>query len=318
MGKYLARRLLQTAPLLILISIAIFALLQLVPGGPLAAFSNDPGMTSADLDRLRRQYGLDRPLPVQYITWATSWITGDWGYSFTNRQPVIDLIVERLGNTVTLMLATTVLTMVIAIPVAMISAYKQYSWFDHLATLFAFAGISLPTFWFGFVVIIIFGAELGWLPMGGMETLGAEGFNLWDRVEHLVLPATTLAVLSAGSQVRYLRAYILDTIRSDYVRTAYAKGLGNRRVMTGHVFKNAASPVVTNFANDIPDLFTGALITETIFSWPGMGRLYWEAAVNRDYAVLMSVLTVSAVLIVLSYILADVLYGMLDPRIRYT
>jgi peptide/nickel transport system permease protein len=309
--------LVQAAPLLVVISIAIFALLQLVPGGPLAVFSQNPSMTSEDLERLRRQYGLDRPLPVQYATWVTDWVTGDWGYSFSNRQPVIDLIVERLGNTLTLMIATTVLTLAIAIPVAMLSAYKQYSWFDHLATLFAFAGISLPTFWFGFVVIIVFGAELGWLPMGGMRTLGAEGFDLWDRVEHLILPATTLAVLSAGSQVRYLRAYILDTIRSDYVRTAYAKGLRSRTVMGRHVFKNAASPVVTNFASDIPDLFTGALITETIFSWPGMGRLYWEAAVNRDYAVLMSVLTVSAVLVVLSYLLADVLYGVLDPRIRY-
>lgn len=318
MGKYVARRMLQAVPLLVLISVAIFALLQLVPGGPLAAFSADPSMTSEDLERLRQRYGLDRPWPVQYVSWATDWLRGDWGYSFTNRQPVIELILERLGNTLTLMIATTILTMVIAIPVAMISAYKQYSWFDHLATLFAFAGISLPTFWFGFVVIIIFGAELGWFPMGGMETLGSQGFNLGDRIHHLILPATTLAVLSAGSQVRYLRAYILDTIRSDYVRTAYAKGLKSRRVMTGHVFKNAASPVVTNLANDIPDLFTGALIVETIFSWPGMGRLYWEAAVNRDYAVLMAVLTVSAILIVVSYLLADVLYGMLDPRIRYT
>lgn len=317
MSRYIVRRLIQAVPLLFLISIAIFALLQLVPGGPMAVFSQNPDMTSEDLERLRANYGLDKPLPLQYISWLGDWITGDWGYSFPNRKPVMDLVSERFLNTFILMFASSVLSLAIAIPVAMISAFKQYSKFDNIATMFSFAGISLPTFWFGFIVLIIFGARLGWLPMGGIAPLGSTEFDLLERIRHLILPASTLAIVSAGTQVRYLRAYLLDTLRSDYVRTAHAKGLTKQTVMTRHVFKNAASPVVTNIANDIPDLFTGALITEQIFSWPGMGRLYWEAAVGRDFTVLMSVLTVTAVLVVVSFIVADVLYAMLDPRLRY-
>lgn len=318
MIRYVVRRLAQAIPLVVLISAVIFLLLKSVPGGPLAAYAENPNITPQDLARLEQQYGLDRPIPLQYLSWAGDWIRGDWGYSNTNRRPVIELIGGRLGNTLTLMVASTLLTLVVAVPIAMLSAYRQYSWFDHFATLFAFAGISLPTFWFGLLLIILFGSILGWLPMGGVQTLGAEGFDLGDRLRHLVLPAVTLAILSAGSQVRYLRASILDTLHADYVRTAYAKGLGARAVMLKHVFKNAASPLVTNLAADIPDLFTGALVTETIFSWPGMGRLYWEAATGRDYAVLMSLLTIAAIMVVLSYLAADVAYGALDPRIRFS
>lgn len=318
MRRYVIRRLLQAVPLLFLISVAMFALLQLVPGGPMAVFSENPDMTSEDLARLEALYGLDQPMPIQYLNWVRDWVTFDWGYSFQNRQEVTQLIGDRLGNTFVLMFASSVLTLVIAIPVALISALKQYSKFDQLTTLFSFAGISLPTFWFGFILLIVFGLILGWLPMGGVAPVGSTEFDLMERLRHLILPASTLAVLSAGSQIRYLRAYTLDTLRSDYVRTAHAKGLSTPTVMRRHVFKNSASPVVTNTASDIPDLFAGALITEQIFSWPGIGRLYWESAVEQDYTVLMSVLTVTAILVVISFIVADVLYAVLDPRIRYS
>ncbi len=317
MGRYVLRRLVIALPLLLGISLISFLILKAVPGGPLAAYENNPSVTPADIARLEHEFGLDRPLYEQYLAWLGKFLTGDWGYSYAAHLPVLRLIGERLPNTVYLMSVVYVVTLAVAIPVGVLTAVRQYSWFDHLVTGFTFVGLSMPTFWLGLLLILLFGLALRLLPMGGMSTLGA-GFDVGDRVRHLILPVATLAFVGAGHYVRYLRASMLETLNQDYLRTARAKGLAERVVVGRHALKNAAIPLVTIAALDLPELFAGALITETIFGWPGMGRLFWDAATRFDYPILMGILAVSAALIILANLVADVLYAYLDPRIRYS
>ncbi len=317
MSRYVLRRLLQAVPLLVLISIVSFALLKAAPGGPLAAYEANPLVTPEDMVRLRSAFGLDQPLPVQYVTWLGKFLLGDWGYSYAYHQQVLRLIGERLPNTVYLMGTVYVFTLLLAIPIGIFVAVRQYSWFDHLVTGATFAFLSTPTFWLGLLLIIFVGLQLRWLPLGGIENPGAS-FDLVDRVRHLILPVLTLSLVGIGRYTRYLRASMLETINNEFIRTAWAKGLNERRVVLGHAFKNAASPLVTIAALDLPELFVGALVTEQIFGWPGMGRLFWDAATRFDYPILMGILAVSSGLIVFANLIADVLYGYLDPRIRYT
>ena len=316
MGTYIARRLIQALPLLLGISVASFAILKAVPGGPLAAYESNPNVTDEDLRRLEHSFGLDQPLPVQYVNWLSKFLVGDWGYSFVSHQPVLGLIGERLPNTVYLMGTVFLTVLVLAIPIGVLTAVRQYSWFDHVITGTTFAFLSTPTFWLGLLLIIVFGLQLRLFPLGGMATLGAP-FDPIDRLRHLVLPVATIALVQLGSHVRYLRASMLETISQDYMRTARAKGLGEPVVVLRHALKNAAIPLVTVVALDLPELFVGALVTEQIFGWPGMGRLFWDSATRADYPVLMGILAVSSALIVLANLLADVVYGYLDPRIRY-
>lgn len=316
MGRYVVRRLLQALPLLVAISAISFAILRLTPGGPLSAYEGDPNFTDADRFRLEQAFGLDQPLPLQYLSWLGEFLKGDWGYSFAAHQPVLGLIGERLPNTLYLMGTVFLVVLALAIPIGVLSAVRQYSWFDHVVTGTTFAFLSTPTFWLGLLLIIAFGLELRWLPLGGIDTPG-RGFDPLDRLRHLVLPVATIALVQLGSHVRYLRASMLETIGQDFMRTARAKGLGERTVVLRHGLKNAAIPLVTVIALDVPELFVGALVTEQIFGWPGMGRLFWDAATRSDYPVLMGILTVSSALIVLANLAADVVYGYLDPRIRY-
>ena len=317
MGRYLTRRTLQSVPLLLLITLVIYLLLRATPGGPLSLYEGDPNVTPADLARLRQQMGLDEPPPVQYAKWLSGFVQGDWGWSLVTKRPVLQMMAERLRNTLLLMSLSFGVSLLIAIPVGIISAVRQYSAFDHIATTIAFVGNSLPTFWIGLMLIMIFGVGLHWLPAGGMFTIGAP-FSVEDRLRYLVLPVMTLALFDATHYARYLRSSLLDVIRQDYVRTAYAKGLRERTVIREHSFKNAAIPLVTVIALDLPQLFSGALITETIFAWPGMGRLFWEAAGRVDYPVLMGIFTVAASLVVLFNLVADLVYAWLDPRIKYS
>lgn len=317
MGRYVARRLIQAIPLLLLISIASFALLKAAPGGPLSAYEADPTVTAEDLERLRTAFGLDQPLPVQYVAWLGRFVLGDWGFSYAYHQQVLQLIGERLPNTIYLMLTVYVVTLALAIPIGIIVALRQYSWFDHLITGTTFAFLSTPTFWLGLLLIIFFGLQLRWFPLGGMASLDRPS-DLIDRLHHLVLPVMTLSLVGIGQYTRYLRASMLETINQEYIRTAWAKGLSERSVVLRHALKNASIPLVTVAALDLPDLFVGALVTEQIFGWPGMGRLFWDAATRFDYPILMGVLAVSSTLIVLANLLADMIYGYLDPRIRYT
>lgn len=316
MGRFILRRLVGALPLLLVISAVSFSILKLTPGGPLAAYEGNPSFTDADRLRLEAAFGLDRPIPIQYFGWLGQFLTGDWGFSFAYHQPVLSLIGERLPNTLYLMGTVFVTVLLLAIPLGVVAAVKQYSWFDHLVTGATFAFLSTPTFWLGLLLIIVFGVTLRVLPIGGIDTPG-QSFNLVDRLRHLVLPVATIALVQLGSHVRYLRASMLETINQDYMRTARSKGLSERHIVLRHALKNAAIPLVTIVALDVPELFVGALVTEQIFGWPGMGRLFWDAATRFDYPVLMGILTVASGLIVFANLLADVVYGYLDPRIRF-
>ncbi len=316
MGRYVARRLIQAVPLLLAISAVLFGIMKAIPGGPLAIYEGTPGMTDEDLSRLEHAFGLDQPVPVQYVSWLTKFVTGDWGYSIIQHQPVLSLILERLPNTLLLMGSVFVAVLVLAVPIGAITAVRQYSWLDHLVTGMTFVFLSTPTFWLGLLLIIVFGLQLHWLPLGGMRTAGAD-FDLLDGLRHLILPAATIALVELGARVRYLRASMLETLHQDYLRTARAKGLSEQIVVIRHALKNATIPLVTVIAIGLPELFAGAVATETIFGWPGMGRLFFDAALRTDYPILMGALAVTSSLIIFANLLADVVYGYLDPRIRY-
>jgi peptide/nickel transport system permease protein len=317
MTRYLLRRVLQSVPLLLAVTLMSFVLLKSTPGGPLAIYRERADVSAEDLARLRQQLGLDDPLPVQYLKWLGNLARGDWGTSYVTGEQVVARIGQRLPATLYLMSVAFLLTLLIALPVGVLAAVKQYSILDYLATGVAFIGLSMPVFWFGLLAILLFGVQLGWLPTSGIGTIGLQGFDPLDRLRYLVLPASVLALVFAGGYTRYVRASLLEVIHQDYVRTARSKGLTERAVILGHAFRNALIPVVTLLALDLPDLFTGAVVTETIFAWPGMGRLYLESVARLDYSVLMAILTVSAALVILGSLLADVAYAYLDPRIRY-
>jgi peptide/nickel transport system permease protein len=312
---FLARRVAQSLPLLAGITVVVFVIVNAVPGGPLALYANNPNFTSEDAARLQHALGLDQPLYVRYLNWVGAFLRGDWGYSYATHRPVLEMIGDRLPNTLYLMATVYVVTILIAIPVGIVAAVRQYSVADHLVTGLAFAGVSMPTFWLGLLLIIVFGLTLHLFPLGGLATPGAD-FDLQDRLWHLVLPVATLSTVGVAHYTRYLRASMLETLSQEYIRTARAKGLVERLVVLRHALKNAGIPLVTVAALDLPELFVGALVTETIFGWPGMGRLFLDAATRSDYPVLMGVLTVSASMVIVANLLADVIYGYLDPRIR--
>jgi peptide/nickel transport system permease protein len=322
MTRYLLRRVLEAVPLLFLITAAVFLILQLLPAGPLSVYENDPGMSAEDLHRLEERFGLHEPIPVRYAKWVGTIGRGDLGYSLVTHQPVGKMIGDRLPNTIYLMGIAFVFTLLIAFPIGIVSAVRQYSWIDHVGTLFSFVGHSVPTFWSGLLVIIVFSVKfrewgLPSLPASGMSTLGGGG-GVADHLAHLVLPVGVLAFFNAAHYTRYIRSSMLDMIRQDFVRTARAKGLAEWVLIWRHVLKNAALPVVTVITLDIPLLFSGAVVTESIFAWPGMGRLFLESAFRFDYAVLMGVVTITAGLVIFSTLVADVIYAWLDPRIRFS
>lgn len=314
---FILRRLLAAVPVLLIITFATFFLMQLLPGGPLAAYENNPEISQKDIERLRHEMGLDRPIPVQYWAWLKNFVQGDWGYSFTTKRPVLTEIWDRLPNTLYLTGISLVVALIIAIPAGIISATRQYSLFDHITTSLAYIGRSMPVFYSGLLLIIIFSIWLRWLPSGGMQTLGTQ-FSLVDSLRHLFLPVLSLSTLIAAKYVRFLRTSMLEVIHLDYIRTAAAKGLSERVIIFKHAFRNAAIPLVTVVAIDLPVLFAGALFTETIYSWPGMGRLFVDAATRFDYSVVMGIVAAIAFLVVVSNLLADVVYAILDPRITYS
>ena len=314
--QYLVKRVVQSVPLLLGITLAVFVLLKLSPGGPLAAYSESGGVSRADIAQIRAQLGLDDPVPVQYLRWLGTVARGDWGSSLVTREPVMSRIAERLPATLGLMSVVFALMLLIAIPLGVLCAVRRGTWLDYVVSSLAFVGQAIPPFWFGLLAILLFAVQLGWLPTSGAMTIGTS-FDLGDRARHMILPVGVLAVIFAGGYTRYIRASLLEVIHQDYVRTARAKGLREQWVIARHAFKNAAQPIVTLLAIDLPELFTGAVVIETIFAWPGMGRLFLESIQRLDYPVLMAILTISAVLIVVSNLAADVVYAYLDPRIRY-
>jgi len=314
---FFLRRLLSAIPVMFIITFATFVLMQMLPGGPLAAYENNPEISQHDIQRLRHEMGLDRPIPVQYWAWLKNFVRGDWGYSFTTKRPVLQEIWDRLPNTLYLTGLSLILALIIAIPAGIISATRQYSIFDHITTTLTYIGRSMPVYYSGLLLIIIFSIWLRWFPSGGMHTLGKD-FSIIDSLRHLFLPVLSLSTLIAAKYVRFLRTSMLEVIHQDYIRTAAAKGLHNRVIIYKHAFRNAAIPLVTVVAIDLPVLFAGALFTETVYSWPGMGRLFVDSATRFDYSIVMGIVAAIAFLVVLSNLIADVIYGILDPRITYS
>jgi peptide/nickel transport system permease protein len=321
--RYVLRRLLESAPLLLVISLLVFGLLQASPGSPLAQLERDPTIRQEDIARLRAERGLDDPFLAQYGRWLAGAARGDFGVSLQTGRPVMTEILERLPNTVLLVGTAFLLTLLIAVPVGVVSALKQYSLFDHAVTALAFMGQSVPIFWFGLILILVFYVGLSnpatggpLFPAGGMYSTDLEG-SLPNRLWHLVLPVTMLMSAWLAWYTRFLRASMLEALSQDYVRTARAKGLPERQVVYRHALKNAALPLITLVALDLPAIFSGALFTETIFSWPGMGRLFYQSALRRDYPVLMAIVMFTSVLIVVANLLADLAYAYFDPRIKY-
>ena len=314
---FFLRRLLSAIPVMFIITFATFVLMQMLPGGPLAAYENNPEISQDDIQRLRHEMGLDRPIPVQYWAWLKNFVRGDWGYSFVTKRPVLQEIWDRLPNTLYLTGFSLILALIIAIPAGIISATRQYSIFDHITTTLTYIGRSMPVYYSGLLLIIIFSIWLRWFPSGGMHTLG-KGFSIIDSLRHLFLPVLSLSTLIAAKYVRFLRTSMLEVIHQDYIRTAAAKGLHNRIIIFKHAFRNAAIPLVTVVAIDLPVLFAGALFTETVYSWPGMGRLFVDSATRFDYSIVMGIVAAIAFLVVLSNLIADVIYGILDPRITYS
>ena len=314
MIRFLIRRAGHSAILLVLVSMIGFAVLNLAPGGPLSQFALSPGMTQAELDRIAAQMGLDRPLLVQYLDWFSRLFVGDWGNSFRDGVPVLQVIGRHLFATLLLMLTSTVISVALGTLVGVVAATRRYSLFDYAATIAAMVALSIPTFWFGLVAIYVFALELGWLPAGNMYTIGDGSFL--DYVEHLILPSIVLALVNVAVWSRYMRTSMLDVIDQDYVRTARAKGLSRRRVLWGHVIRNALIPMITLAGLQLPTLLSGALVTETVFTWPGMGRLFLDSLGYNDYPVVMGLLMFTALLVLIGNLLADALVAMADPRVR--
>ncbi len=316
MGRYLARRIMLLVPLLLLTTIISFAVMQLAPGGPLAAYEHSPSITAAQLKAIEHDLGLDQPAYIQYLRWLGGLLHGQWGYSLQSGESVTTLIFERLGNTLELVGTAFVLCLLVTLPLGILTAVYRYSAFDYVATMGAFIAYSIPVFWAALMAQLLFSVTLGWLPVAGLYSEGVP-WALGDALKHLVLPATVLGLGIIAGWSRYLRSSMLEVLQQDYLRTARAKGIPNRAVVLKHALRNAVVPLVTVMALDVPLLFTGGLVVEVVFSWPGEGRLFFDALHNRDYPVLMGVLLVAAFLILFSNLVADLLYGWLNPRVRY-
>ncbi|EJC75354.1 ABC-type dipeptide/oligopeptide/nickel transport system, permease component [Rhizobium leguminosarum bv. trifolii WSM2012] len=314
MRSFLLNRFAQSLVLLLIVSIIGFVVLNLIPGGPLAQFGLDASMTQDDLKRLAEQLGLNRPLWVQYLDWAWRLLTGDWGHSFRDGAPVLEVIGRHLMATLLLMGSSTVIAIAIGTWIGVRGAVKRYSVFDYVATVGAMVALSIPTFWFGLIGIYVFSLKLGWLPAGNMYTIGDE--SVLNYLHHLILPSVVLALVHVAIWSRYMRAATLDVINQEFIKTARAKGLSERHILMKHVIGNALLPMITLLGMQLPSVLTGALVTETVFTWPGMGRLFLDSLGYSDYPVVMGLLMFSAILVVVSNLAADIVVAIIDPRIR--
>src|SRR5205809_2584142 len=317
MGRYIARRLLIAIPTLLIISFVVYAILALAPGDPLAQFAANPNVPPEVREKIRVSLGLDQPWHIRYVKWLLALLRGDFGYSFGSHSPVAGLLVERLPNTLAVVGVAYILGLLLALPIGMLGAVKRYSLFDHAATTFAFVGFSVPTFFTGILLIIIFSINLRWFPFIYDSTLVIHDLPTFlDQVKQSIMPITVLALFDTATIARYTRAEMLEHLPLDYVRTARSKGLREQVVILRHVLRNSLIPVVTLVALGIPAVFGGAIVTEQIFRVPGIGELLVTAIGNGDTPVVTAVLFIFAVLVVLFNLVADVLYTVLDPRLR--
>ncbi len=303
-------------PILLGITILSFAIMKAAPGDPMALMM-DPTISAADREKFIEKYGLNEPEHIQYLKWLGNMIQGDFGTSIIRKgMPVSELIMARLPNTLLLMLVSTILALLISIPFGVLSARRPYSKLDYGITFTSFIGLAVPNFWLGLILIMFLAVNLGWFPTGGVMTINSD-FSLWDRVHHLILPAFVLAAADMAGLTRYTRSSMLDVLRQDYMRTARAKGFKENRVVYKHGLRNGLLPVITIFGLMIPSFIGGAVVTEQIFSWPGLGKLFVDSAFQRDYPVIMAMTVISAALVVIGNLIADILYAVVDPRIEY-
>ena len=316
MIRFVARRAVQAVIVLALMSAAIYGLIGLMPGDPIdEMIAGDPRLTVADAQRLKALYGLDRPLPERYLAWAESALHGEFGYSRLYNAPVLDVIAPRLANTLGLMTTALALALIVALPLGVLAARRAAGWLDGAINLGCFAGISVPTFWLGLMLMVVFAVKLRWLPAGGTGV--AEGGALVERARHLILPVLTLAAVTIPVYTRHVRAALIEILGLDFVQTARAKGASDARVIWRHALPNALMPTVTLLGLELGGLFSGALVTEQIFAWPGMGKLIFDAIMGNDYNLALMALLFATFATLAGNLAADVAYARLDPRVRY-
>ena len=312
MIRFVVRRIAQGVPLLLVISLLVFALIHAAPGGPLSTYLENPNVRPEDIERLRRAMGLDRPLGLQYLSWLWAFVRGDWGFSYADGRPVLDRLAERVPATLELVASACVMALMAALPVGILAAVSRR--FDRVTSVLAVAGISLPVFWLGLLLQLVFAGALGWLPSSGRAAF--DGGDLADRLAHLVLPATVLAAALSAAWSRYLRRAMRDTVARPFMRAARARGLRERTLLLHHALPNALPTFVTVVLLDVSMMASGAVVTESIFAWPGIGSLFTESLARRDYTVLMAFLMVGSVAVMTLTLVADIAVYALDPRTR--
>ncbi|MBG9736161.1 ABC transporter permease [Paenibacillus alvei] len=315
MQKYILRRILQAIPLLWFISIVSFALIKLAPGDPVLSFVT-PNMNAEDIERIRHDLGLTEPIIVQYWNWLKNVFSGDLGYSLMSHRPVTELILERLPATIGLMGSAMLLSLFISVPLSMYAASRKNRLSDRGLSLLSYIGISIPSFWFGIMLIYIFALKLNLLPSMGMRTIGVD--STLDILKHGILPCTVLTFMNVSVYMRYIRSHTISQLEEDYVQIQYAYGSTQGTVLRRHVLKNVLLPVITILGMSFPELIAGAFITESVFSWPGMGALGITSVFQLDYPVIMGITMISSVMLVVGNLIADLLYGVVDPRIKTT
>ena len=314
MNTLLTRRLLQLLPMLFFISLVAFLLVKLAPGDPVAAYIT-PRMAPEDIERIRQSLGLDKPLVTQYVLWLKNVLRGDLGYSLIYHRPVLEMIGERIPATLGLMGASLLMAIVLAIPLGLLAGAFKHRWLDHLLNLFAYIGISVPIFWFGILLITVFAGQLNWFPSMGMRTIGMED-NMLDVLRHGVLPCIALTFYNLSSYVRYIRSNTISQLSADYVQTQLAYGATRSSILFRHVLKNVLLPVITLFGLSFGELIVGAYVTESVFSWPGMGLLGIQSIASLDYPLIMAIIMLSSMMLIVGNLIADLLYRFADPRIR--
>ncbi len=315
MTTYVIKRVGQSVVLLFLTSVASFVLMHLAPGGPLAVYARNPHVTAEALHLMEVRFGLNLPIWRQYVDWASTWVQGQWGYSISTGLPVASMIASHLTATGSLMAGGIVVAASLGITVGIIGAVKPNTAVDYFSAFVAYVVWAMPVFWLGYLLQLVFGMDLGWLPIAGQSSFSNP--SVGNYLVHLVLPSLTLGGVSAAGWSRYLRSSLVEVLHQDYMRTARAKGLSGRRLLFKHALRNAMIPLLTVIALDIPFFFSGAVLTEIVFSWPGVGRLFFDALQSQDYPVEIAMIMLTASLIVLSNLVADLLYAVIDPRISY-
>jgi peptide/nickel transport system permease protein len=314
---FIIRRLLYAIPTLIGISIITFAIARLAPGDPIRLFTfGIRDFTEADYQQLLHRYGLDKPMPLQYVDWITNAVRGNFGESLIYHRESFTMLMERVPNTLVLAGAALLLQLVIGVPLGVVAAFRRGTWIDGAIRVFGVAGHAVPAFWLGLILIIVFAVQLRWLPSLGMLTVGHDQWDILDRLKHLILPSFVLALTGIANYSRILRTETLDVLAQDFVRTAYAKGLRERTVVFTHALRNALIPVVTALGAVLAGLVSGALVIEQVFSWPGVGQFTFQAAIAKDYPIVQAGVMFTSTLLVISYLLRDLTYAIVDPRIK--